>query len=441
VFAIQSEIALAIAGQLEIALNPALQGALKQRYTNNPQAYDLYLRARAESRVQRYSDGFRAMVALLEPAIELDPNFLQARVLLVEAYGRIVWFGADADGAFEAKARALVADIGRRWPDTTESRLAQAQFDYTVRRDYAAALAQFQAIETERPNDAVVVIYVGASLKRLDRFAEHLIAVRRAVLLDPESHSAQSELVVALSYNGLADEAIALAEENLRRWPEFPLSHFQAVETKLQLRGERAPLLALSDSDLVGALRAQLSLRAAARFADGDIDGAVAALDTTGKSFSGWDANFLLAQQAELLRMAGREAQAQPLAKRAFETARQMLGDERTDAQGFEVRRFAQIAWMAALADEPEAARAWAAKALAESAPALESQRVHAFALSQMQRWLGNPDAAWETLKPVAGHPISMPDGQMRALKPYYDALYGESAGYRAYMATLDPPP
>jgi len=64
------------------------------------------------------------------------------RVLLVEAYGRIVWFGAHADGAFEAKARALVADIGRRWPDTTESRLSHAQFDYTVRRDYAAALAQ-----------------------------------------------------------------------------------------------------------------------------------------------------------------------------------------------------------------------------------------------------------------------------------------------------------
>jgi len=438
VFAIQSEIALAIADQLEIALNPALQGALGQRYTNNAQAYDLYLRAIAESRVQRYSEGFRAMVALLEPAIELDPDFLQARVALVEAYGRIVWFGADADGSFEAKARALVAEIGRRWPDTTESRMAQAQFDYTVRRDYAAALAQFQAIQAERPNDAVVVIFVGASLKRLDRFAEHLIAVRRGVLLDPVSHSAQTELVVALSSNGLADEAIALAEQNLRRWPEFPLSHFQVAETKLQLRGDRAPLLALSNRDLAGALRAQLMLHAAARFADGDVDGAVATLDTTGKAFSGWDANFLLAQQTELLRLAGREAQARPLALRAFEVARQMMHDERAVAREFRVGRFAQAAWMAALADEPEAARAWQAKALTAPATALESQRQRAFTLSRMHRWLGDPDAAWETLKPVAGHPISMPNGQMRGLKPYYDAMYGDAAGYRAYIAALE---
>jgi len=41
----------------------------------------------------------------------------------------------------------------------------------------------------------------------------------------------------------------------------------------------------------------------------------------------------------------------------------------------------------------------------------------------------------------MARHPISMPDGQMRGLNPYYDALYGESAGYRAYMAALEARP
>jgi len=438
VFAIQTEIALAIAGQLEIALSPALQGVLAQRYTNNAQAYDLYLRAIAERRVQRYSDGFRAMVALLEPAIKLDPNFLQARVALVEAYGRMVWFRADLDGSFEVKAGLLLADIVRRWPGTSESRMAQAQFDYTVQEDYAAALAQFQVIEAERPNDVLVVSYVGASLKRLDRFAEQLVVARRAVLLDPEDQTAQAELVLALTSNGLADEAIALAEENLRRWPELSYSHFQAAETKLELRGERAPLLALNKIDLVGAPGPMLALVAVASFADGDIDGAVATLDNAGKTLSGWEANWLLAAQAELLLLAGRDAEARPLVRRAYAAARELMQDERAASEEFHIRRFAQAAWMAALADEPEAARALAAKATAGRGPAQESQRVGALALSRMHRWLGNPDAAWETLKPVAGHPVSLSNGRLRGLKPYYDALYGESAGYRAYMAALE---
>jgi len=441
VFAIQSEIALAIADQLEIALNPALQGALGQRYTNNAQAYDLYLRAIAKRRVWRGAESTRAMIAMLEPAIELDPNFLQARVALVEAYGRIVWFGADADGAFEAKARAMLADIVRRWPGDIESRLAQAQFDYTVQRNYAAALEQFKAIEAERPNDALVVSYVGASLKRLDRFAEQLIAARRAVQLDPEAQTEQSQLVLALIHNGLADQAIALAEQNLQRWPELPSSHFHVALAKLHLRGERAPLLLLSNLDLVGAPLGTLALHAAARFADGDIDGAVATLATTDTTLSSWDANWLLGAQAELLRLAGREAQARPLALRAFKAARQLIQDERTGPPEFQATRFAQAAWIAALADEPEAARAWQAKALTAPATALESQRQRALALSRMHRWLGNADTAWETLKPLAGHPVSLTNNQLRGLKPYYDALYGESAGYRAYMGALEVPP
>jgi len=439
VFAIQSEIALAIAGQLEIALNPALQGALKQRYTNNPQAYDLYLRAMAERRVQGGPESSRARIAMLEPAIELDLNFLQARVALVEAYGRMVWFSADPDGSFDAKARALLADIVRRWPDTTESAMAQAQFDYTVQRDYAAALAQFQAVAAERPNDALVVGFVGYSLKRLDRFAEQLIAVRRAVLLDPESQAEQGQLVLALIYNGLAEEAIALAEQNLRRWPELPLSHSQVAVTNIQLRGKRAPLLALSTLDLAGAPRGLLELAAAARFSEGDIDGAVAAFASTGATLSGGDMiHWRLAKQAELLRLAGRDAQARPLAQRAFEPAEQLMQNEQAVPLAFKAVVFAEAAWVAALANQPEAARAWAIKALAAPEPALEFQRQRAETLSRMQRWLGNPDAAWKTLKPVAGHPISMPNSQMRGLKPYYDALYGGSAGYRAYMAALE---
>ena len=91
VFAIQSEIALAIADQLKITLSKQLQSNLSDRPTKNQAAYDLYLRAVDERRVWRGAAGFRTMISLLEPAVAADPDFLRARVMLAEAYGRMYW--------------------------------------------------------------------------------------------------------------------------------------------------------------------------------------------------------------------------------------------------------------------------------------------------------------------------------------------------------------
>ena len=84
----------------------------------------------------------------------MDPDFLQAQVLLAEAYGRVYWLGEDPDGRFATKASAMVADIARRWPDRPESRQAHAQYTYTVKRDHARALTEFQALQVEKPSVA-----------------------------------------------------------------------------------------------------------------------------------------------------------------------------------------------------------------------------------------------------------------------------------------------
>lgn len=95
------------------------------------------------------------------------------------------------------------------------------------------------------------------------------------------------------------------------------------------------------------------------------------------------------------------------------------------------------MAWLAALTNQPDAARVWEARARSATALNPEEERGRAYDLSLMRRWLAEPGAAWETLKPIAGRAASLPNGQLRAFKPYNDALYGESTGYRAYMAKI----
>jgi len=436
VFAIQSEIALAIASQLKIALSPKVQASIQERPTTNQAAYDLYLRAVEEGQSWRGVEGFRAIIALLEPAVAMDPDFLQAQLMLADAYGRVYWLGEDPDGRFAAKASALVADITRRWPDRIESRQAHAQYTYTVKRDYVHALTEFQALLAEKPNDAEIAVYVSASLKRLGRYKEQLVAARHTMSLDSENRSAYTEVVIALIYNGLGEEAIAFNEQATQRFPEDSNLAAQLAYNKLVIRGDRAAMLAFGRSNLVDDDNAPLI--AMARFAADDVDGAVAALEPLRLKTSGPQAAILLANQADFLRLAGRDVEAKPLAQRAFEQVNTWINANRPAPSGMRAAWYAQAAATAALAGEQEVAKAWQEKALSITVLALEEEVRRASALADTQRWLGNPDAAWAFIAPFAGEPKVLPNGQLLAFKPYYDAQYGKSAGYRAYMAGLE---
>ncbi len=436
VFAIQSEIALAIADQLKIALSPKTQASIRERPTTNQAAYDLYLRAVEERQNWRGVEGFRAIIALLEPAVAMDPDFLQAQVLLANAYGRVYWFGEDPDGSIAAKTSALVADIARRWPDRTESRQAQAQYTYTVKRDYAQALAEFQALLAEKPNDVEIAIYVSSSLKRLGRYKEQLVAARHALSLDPENRSAYTESAFGLAYNGRGEEAITFIEQALQRFPDNASLAYSAAFDKMVFRGDRNAMLAFGRSKILNDEAAPVI--AAARFAANDVDGAVAALEPLRLKTSGPQAAILLANQADFLRLAGRDAEAKPLARRAFEQVSAWISANRPAPKGMRAAWYAQAAATAALAGEPEMAKTWQAQALSTAVLAPEEDQERALALAETRRWLGNPDAAWAAIAAFAGEPSFLPNGQLLALKPYYDAQYGKSAAYRAYMAGLE---
>ena len=433
VFAIQSEIALAIAGQLQVALSAGEQAALAEKSTGNPEAYDQYLRAVAEGRVWRGAEGFRRVIALLEPALVLDPEFTRARALLAEAYGRMAWMGWDPDGTYRAKSTAQVAELVRRWPGSFDARQAQAMLHYTLERDYAKALAILQELAAQRPNDAEIALSVASALKRLDRHEEQLAAMERARALDPESPLINTEMVLALGYNGRYDEAVALSENLARKHPDDAALQISAAAIQLNFGGDRAPLLAAArDPEYAG-------VRALAFFSEGDVDAAVAelAIDLPGEA--PLDAARRRSMQAALLRLAGRDAEAAPLARAAFATMRDWVAAGRSAPEGDLPYRLGSAAVAAALAGEAALADEWAG--IAEAARPVQAEDIELWAseLAQAARWRGDVDAAWALQAPYFDDP-SVPKPGLLALRPYYDAMYGESAAYRAFMAKIAAP-
>src|SRR5262249_17055983 len=100
IFPIQSEIAKAIAGQLQAKLSPKEKAAMEELPTTDLVAYDLYLRAKELMYNGRFNPGrwekgvFRA-VQLLDQAVARDPAFLLAHCQLVYANDLIYFINYD----------------------------------------------------------------------------------------------------------------------------------------------------------------------------------------------------------------------------------------------------------------------------------------------------------------------------------------------------------
>jgi serine/threonine-protein kinase len=190
VFAIQSEIAKAIADQLQAKLSPAEQNAIERPPTSDLSAFDLYTRAKnlllTVLLTGRRTD-FLDAADLLNQAIARDPSFLQAYCQLAWVHDALYFFGFDHTPARLALAEAAIQAAFRLRPDAGEAHLAQAWNLYWGHLDYDGALAEVQLARQALPNDPRVFDLTGYIQRRRGRIEESMPSLERAVELDPRN--------------------------------------------------------------------------------------------------------------------------------------------------------------------------------------------------------------------------------------------------------------
>ena len=246
VFAIQSEVAQAIADQLNAKLSPAEKEAIKRRPTADLVAYDLYLRAEAlrvaSSFNARLKENLLEATRLLEQAIARDPTFFLAYCQLAEAHDLIYFFGSDHTPARLALANTAIQSALYLRPDSGEAHLALAQHFYRGYRDYEHALAELTLARRLLPNDSLVFELTGFITRRQGRWDESTMDLERALELDPRNLFFLQQLSFTYEFQRRYRDLAAVLDRALKLVPSDPETRVARALIDLAERADARPV-------------------------------------------------------------------------------------------------------------------------------------------------------------------------------------------------------
>ena len=203
IFALQSEIAQTIAAQLKATLSTGEKAEIWRQPTQDLQAYDLYLRARAAFREggPMSRENWNAPVTLLNSAIARDPKFTLAYCLLNEVYVLQYRFGEDHSPQHLAAAKDAADTALRLEPTSEEARLALARYYYHGLSDYRRTEQELSSIPSSAPHEVEFFTLASLVQRRLGQFEASIRNGEKAVELDPQNASLATSL--AQTYSGL----------------------------------------------------------------------------------------------------------------------------------------------------------------------------------------------------------------------------------------------
>ena len=188
IFVIESEIAKGIVESLQAKLTGREEQALAAKPTNNPKAYDAYLRGLAfEARSNYSSDALFKAIDFYGLAVQLDPNFALAWARLSGAHALLYFNRGDATAARRDAAKEALENAQKLQPNSPETLLFVGYYQYWVQRDYELAKTTFERVSKMLPGNGEVSCALGAVGRREGLWDESVAYWERGLALDPRN--------------------------------------------------------------------------------------------------------------------------------------------------------------------------------------------------------------------------------------------------------------
>ena len=218
IFTIQSEIAMAVAGALQVALSPEERGIITAVPTDNLAAYEAYLLGR-----QRFwslsAEGLAEAIDYFQQANKLDPKFALPYLGLADAHILQRYFGGAPHLEMFKKAEAAIEkaqQLGDRSAELYTS-LGLLKFQ---QKDYEEAEAAFELALKLNPNHAPAYDWYGNMFRELGRYEDAIALFEKSILLDPLHNGLHMSAGLVLIELGRFDEAMTRFEKMLEIDPD-----------------------------------------------------------------------------------------------------------------------------------------------------------------------------------------------------------------------------
>src|SRR5438128_2563481 len=185
VFAIQTDLAKKITGELQAKLSPAEKALMERKPTENGEAYLAFVQAKNLGCAVEDFDKLKQSEQLYERAVQLDPNFALAlaRSSLLQSW---IVHTFDRTSDRREKARALAEQALRLQPDLPEAHLAVGFSYYYGDNNYDAALREFEIAQRGLPNESEAYLAIGAIQRRQGKWTESTANLEKAASLNPK---------------------------------------------------------------------------------------------------------------------------------------------------------------------------------------------------------------------------------------------------------------
>jgi TolB-like protein/tetratricopeptide (TPR) repeat protein len=236
IFGVEGEVAQAVADALKATLTGSERQAVAAKGTENPKAFEAYLRGRAADNLQYTNAGaIRAIDDYFE-AVREDPLFAQAWAAAAVAMSNMYLNRVDAARSTREAVRQTAATAIKLQPALAESLLAQGAYQYRVERNFPAARDSYQRALAQQPGDVETISELFFLERRMGLWDEAIAHYREAIARDPRNVSirVQGACEIFLRLRRF-DETRGLLEQALRIAPDDTAAPSCLAQIEMQL--------------------------------------------------------------------------------------------------------------------------------------------------------------------------------------------------------------
>jgi len=241
IFAVESEIAKAIAETLQARLSGSEKTSIAKTPTVNPEAYELYLRGKFFAEKRTGAD-LRKSIEYYEQAIAKDPNYPLAYVGLADSHLLLSAYGAISPKESIRPARAALKKA-LELDDSLAQAHASSGLLATLELDLHRAITELERAIQLNPNYATAHHWLALPLMGVRQFDRAIVEAKRAIELDPLSLICNSDLGWVYFNARRYDEAEAQARKTLEMDSRFVVAHYYLGET-FQFKGKLTDAIA-----------------------------------------------------------------------------------------------------------------------------------------------------------------------------------------------------